>query len=339
VTGRSPDRAVRWLLQVLWLLPLLVLPHAGVTHEIRPAYLEILEADNGSVVVTWRKPVAGETALSIRPELSSGWLEQEPVERDLQAESLTLRWQIAAPHAPLAGQTLRIAGLEHTITDVFFRFRFAGGRESSGLIKAAHPSVRIDSSRAARQGRGDYFLLGVEHIATGFDHLLYLFALLLLVDGLPRLIATVSAFTFAHSITLACAALGLVRLKPAPVEATIALSIAYVAVELVRRQRGQPGPAAARPWLVALGFGLLHGFGFASALRDVGLPDGRVASALFAFNLGIEAGQILFVSVVFKLLWLMERMAPAADRTARQLLPHAIGGIAAYWLIERILAF
>lgn len=323
---------------VLWLFLLFCAGTVGA-HEIRPAYVEIIEAADSGVTVTWRKPVAGETALSIQPRLSSGWLDGEPLQRDLQPDSLTLRWQIPAPHAPLAGQTLRIVGLEHTITDVFLHIRFRDGRETSGLIKAAHPSWVIDATRAGSRGKAQYFLLGVEHIATGFDHLLYLFALLLLVDGLPRLIATVSAFTFAHSITLACAALGIVKLRPAPVEATIALSIVYVAVELVRRHRGQPGPAAARPWLVALGFGLLHGFGFASALRDIGLPDGRVASALFAFNIGIEAGQIFFVSVVFKLLWWMQRMTPRADRVARQLLPHAIGGIASYWLIERILAF
>lgn len=323
------------LVPVFFLLGL----QAAFAHEIRPAYVEILESPEGDVSVSWRKPVAGETALSIRPSLSSGWLEAEPLERHLEPEALTLRWRIAAPHAQLAGQTLRIVGLEHTITDVFFRFRFADGRESSGLIKAAHPAMRIDASRAARQGRGDYFLLGVEHIATGFDHLLYLFALLLLIDSLPRLIATISAFTLAHSITLACAALGIVQLRPAAVEATIALSIAYVAAELVRHRQGKTSPAATRPWLVALGFGLLHGFGFASALREVGLPDGRVASTLFAFNLGIEAGQILFVSVVFKLLWLTRWLTPRADRIARQLLPHAIGGIAAYWLIERLITF
>lgn len=327
------------LLPALLCVPALLLLclQAAIAHEIRPAYVEILESQDGNIAVTWRKPVAGETALSIQPSLSAGWLAADPVERTLEPDALTLRWRIAPPHMPLAGQTLRIVGLENTITDVFFRLRFADGRESSGLIKAAHPSTVIDPLRAANQGRGAYFLLGVEHIATGFDHLLYLFALLLLVDGLPRLIATVSAFTLAHSITLACAALGVVQLRPAAVEATIALSIAYVAVELVQQRQGKAGTASARPWLVALGFGLLHGFGFASALREIGLPDGRVASTLFAFNLGIEAGQILFVSVVFKLLWLVQRMTPRADRIARQLLPHAIGGIAAYWFIERII--
>lgn len=318
---------------------LLLCLQAALAHEIRPAYVEILESRDGSVSVTWRKPVAGETALSIQPSLSSGWLDVDPIERNLEPDALTLRWRVASPHAPLAGQTLRIVGLEHTITDVFYRFRFADGREGSGLIKAAHPTTVIDETRAGSHGIGDYFTLGVEHIATGFDHLLYLFALLLLVDSLPRLLATVSAFTLAHSITLACAALGIVRLRPAPIEATIALSIMYVAVELVRRREGRAGPAAERPWLVALGFGLLHGFGFASALREIGLPDGRVASALFAFNLGIEAGQLVFVSSVFALLVLLRRMTPRLDVRARQILPHAIGGIAAYWLVERIIAF
>jgi hypothetical protein len=327
------------LRQSLWLVFLALGATAAFGHEIRPAAVEILEADDGGVSITWRKPVAGETALAIQPELSSGWLVPDHAERQLGPEALTLRWRIAAPHEPLAGQTLRIVGLEHTITDVFLHVRFQDGRETSGLIKAAHPALVIDAARAGDRGIAEYFTLGVEHIASGYDHLLYLFALLLLVGSLPRLIATVSAFTVAHSITLACAALGLVRLSPAPVEATIALSIAYVAAELVRQRQGKPGAATARPWLVALGFGLLHGFGFASALREIGLPDGRVASALFAFNLGIEAGQLVFVTVVFALLAALRRLAPRFDGQARLALPQVIGGIACWWLIERITAF
>ena len=327
----------RWRIAALALLLL----GARVTgaHEIRPAYLEILEQPGGAVQVTWRKPVAGESALAIQPSLSSGWLDTDATARSLGPDALTLVWQVAPPHARLAGQQIRILGLDRTITDVFLRIRFADGREVESLIKAAHPTYTIDAARAGQHGTADYLRLGVTHIATGFDHLLYLFALLLLIDRLPQLVATVSAFTLAHSITLACAALGLVHLRAAPVEASIALSIAYVAAELVRRQRGQAGVLQGRPWAVALAFGLLHGFGFAGALRDIGLPPGRVAGALFAFNVGIELGQLVFVTVVFALLALLRRAAPALDAMARRALPLCIGTIAAFWLIQRVAAF
>jgi hypothetical protein len=318
---------------------LLLAGRVTCAHEIRPAYLEILEAGTGEVRITWRKPVAGESALAIRPALSSGWLDGEPAVRTLGPDTLTLAWRIAPPHAALTGQQVRILGLDRTITDVFLRIRFAEGRETQSLIKAARPEYTIDAARAGNRGIAEYLLLGIEHIATGFDHLLYLFALLLLINRLPQLIATVSAFTLAHSITLACAALGLVRLRPAPVEAAIGLSIAYVAAELVQRQRGHAGLLRERPWLIALGFGLLHGFGFAGALREIGLPDGRVAGALFAFNLGIEAGQLVFVTTVFALLALLARGAPRLDAAARRVAPVCIGSIAAFWVIQRVAAF
>jgi hypothetical protein len=327
----------RWRALTFGLL-LLVARVAGA-HEIRPAYLEILEQPDGSVQVTWRKPVAGESALAIQPWLSAGWLDTEPTARTLGPDSLTLVWQVKSPHAPLAGQQVRILGLDRTITDVFLRIRYADGRDTDALIKAARPEYTVDAARAGTHGTVEYLRLGITHIATGFDHLLYLFALLLLIDRLPQLIATVSAFTLAHSITLACAALNLVHLRAAPVEASIALSIAYVAAELVRRQRGQAGLLQGRPWIVALGFGLLHGFGFAGALRDIGLPPGGVASALLAFNVGIELGQLAFVTIVFVLLGLLRRAAPTLDAALRRALPLCIGSIAAFWLIQRITTF
>jgi hypothetical protein len=327
------------LLRALCIALLLLAGRVAGAHEIRPAYLEISEDTAGAVRIIWRKPVAGESALAIAPSLSSGWLEAPPSERTLEPDTLTLVWRIAPPHAALTGQQVRILGLDRTITDVFLRIGFADGRETQSLIKAAQPHYTIDAARAGNRGVAQYLLLGVEHIATGFDHLLYLFALLLLISRLPQLIATVSAFTLAHSITLACAALGIVRLRSAPVEAAISLSIAYVAAELLQRQRGRAGVLRERPWLIALGFGLLHGFGFAGALREIGLPDGRVAGALFAFNLGIEAGQLVFVTTVFALLALLARAAPRLDAAARRVAPLCIGSIAAFWLIQRVAAF
>ena len=180
---------------------------------------------------------------------------------------------------------------------------------------------------------GAYFRLGVEHIWTGYDHLLYLVGLMLLVGNLRALLGVITAFTAAHSLTLAPSVLGIVRLQPAPVEAAIALSILFVAVELRRGQLGKPGYAHAHPWVVAFAFGLLHGFGFAGALRSIGLPDGAIAAPLLLFNLGIEAGQIVFVTAVAALFWLLVRRAPAAAPALQRALPVVIGSLAAWWLI------
>jgi hypothetical protein len=182
---------------------------------------------------------------------------------------------------------------------------------------------------------GAYFGLGVEHIWTGYDHLLYLIGLMLLVGNLRSLLGVITAFTAAHSLTLAASVLGIVRLQPAPVEAAIALSILFVAVELRRGQLGKPGFAHAHPWVVAFAFGLLHGFGFAGALRSIGLPDGAVAAPLLLFNLGIEAGQCLFVAGLAALFWLLVRQLPSARMALHRGLPVVIGSLAAWWLIER----
>ena len=180
-----------------------------------------------------------------------------------------------------------------------------------------------------------YTLLGIEHILSGVDHLLFVLGLLLLATGLWSLLKTITAFTLAHSITLAAAALGLVELPSRPVEAAIALSIMFVAVEVVRRQQGASDFAMGRPWLVAFGFGLLHGFGFAGALAEIGLPRDQIPVALLFFNVGVELGQLMFVAVVLAMGWMVRRMGIAWPRWATFVPAYGIGTIAAFWLLER----
>jgi hydrogenase/urease accessory protein HupE len=186
-----------------------------------------------------------------------------------------------------------------------------------------------------------YTRLGIEHILTGFDHLLFVLALVLLVRGTRRLLWTVTAFTLAHSITLALATLGVIRVPGPPVEATIALSIVFVASEIVQQARGREGLAARKPWLVAFSFGLLHGLGFAGALAEVGLPQNAIPLALLFFNLGVEIGQLLFIAAVLLLARLAQRLAAGRIDPARASLvaAYAIGGMASYWVIERVSAF
>jgi hydrogenase/urease accessory protein HupE len=196
---------------------------------------------------------------------------------------------------------------------------------------------------------GTYLALGVEHILLGIDHLLFVLALLFLVGNWPRLIGTVTAFTLAHSLTLAAATLGWIRLPTAPVEAVIALSIVFVAVEILHARRGRAGLAARLPWVVAFVFGLLHGLGFASALRDIGLPEHAVPLALACFNVGVELGQLLFIGGVFGLLWLLRLLVvrPVAgatgpwQRAERFSVPTAyvVGTVAMFWVFERTYSF
>ena len=180
-----------------------------------------------------------------------------------------------------------------------------------------------------------YVVLGIEHILLGIDHLLFVLGLLLLVRGPWMLVKTVTAFTLAHSITLALATLGIVNVPARPVDAAIALSIAFLAAEILHARRGRLGLAARKPWLVAFVFGLLHGLGFAGALTQLGLPPGEVPLALLFFNVGVEIGQLLFVGLVLALIWALRELQVRWPRWAEPLPAYAIGTLAAFWFMER----
>jgi hydrogenase/urease accessory protein HupE len=192
-----------------------------------------------------------------------------------------------------------------------------------------------DSAGVART----YLTLGVEHILAGVDHLLFVLALVLIVSNRRRLLVTITAFTVAHSLTLAAATLGVVRVPQAPVEAVIALSIVFVAAEIIHGIQGQPGLTARAPWVVAFVFGLLHGLGFAGALAEVGLPSRAIPLALLFFNVGVELGQIIFVAAVWAILALVARASVPRHAWVRALPPYAIGAVAMFWVFERVLAF
>jgi hydrogenase/urease accessory protein HupE len=184
-----------------------------------------------------------------------------------------------------------------------------------------------------------YLKLGVEHILFGIDHLLFVLALLLVTRGTFRLVKTVTAFTVAHSITLGMATLGFVQMPTKPVEAVIALSIVFVAAQIVRTQQGQEGITARAPWVVAFTFGLLHGFGFAGALSEVGLPPGHIPLALLFFNVGVEVGQLLFVAAAMTFMALLRRVRINVPRWVELAPAYAIGSVAMFWVMQRIAAF
>jgi hypothetical protein len=305
--------------------------------ELRPAYLEAREQAAGEFSILWKTPMQGQLRLALTPQWSGATLDLTPiVTRTTQSAAAVQTWRVRAIE-PLRGQTLRIVGLEGTTTDVLARFEFADGSTWIKRLTPAEPAAAIPRESSTWSVAGEYLELGVEHILLGTDHLLFVLSLLLLCVGVWRLIKTVTAFTIAHSITLALATLGFVRVPPAPVEAVIALSIAFVAMEIIRTRQGRPGISAQAPWLVAFVFGLLHGLGFAGALSEVGLPHGHIPVALLFFNLGVEGGQLLFVAVVLAALALVRRVP--APRALSLVPPYAIGTIAMFWVIQRLAAF
>jgi hypothetical protein len=323
----------------LYALVLLLASLTVRAHEIRPAYLEIREGADQSIYVLWKQPTVGNRRLPIRPLLSSGWLDENTASMTRGEAHLILRWTVLPPHAPLAGQRLTIKGLDRTMTDAFVRIVQADGVELTRLVRPHEPELTIPSADKPSIPVADYVQLGVLHIWTGVDHLLYVLGLLLLVRQRAALIKTITAFTVAHSITLAAASLGLVIVPQAPVEALIALSIVYVAVELVYLRRGRPGLTCRFPWIVAFAFGLLHGIGFAGALGEVGLPRGDIPLALLCFNAGIEIGQVAFVAVALTAVRPIVTVAPRAAALVLRSVPHLIGSLAAFWFIERTLSF
>jgi hydrogenase/urease accessory protein HupE len=291
----------------------------------------------GEFSVLWKTPMRGDMRLALDPVFSGPAEALTRVTTRLTGSAAVQTWRIRAER--LRGQTLRIVGLETTLTDALVRMAFADGSTWVQRLTPQQPATVIPVRPGAWEIAGTYLGLGVEHILTGIDHLLFVLALLILTTGTWRLLKTVTAFTVAHSITLGLATLGIVHVPSKPVEAVIALSIVFVAAEILHTRRGRIGLAARMPWMVAFTFGLLHGFGFARALSEVGLPAGQIPVALLFFNLGVEAGQVLFIAAVLVLVAGAKRVRIAWPRWAELVPPYAIGSVAMFWVVQRIAAF
>jgi hydrogenase/urease accessory protein HupE len=248
------------------------------------------------------------------------------------------RWTIERPGG-LVGARIEIVGRAVGVTDVLARVERLDGTSQVASLPAGHAAFTVQPSPGLAQTARTYLALGVEHILGGLDHLLFVLGLLLIVGGFRRIALTITAFTVAHSITLAAATLGVVHVPQPPVEAAIALSIVFVAVEIVRGLRGERGLTARAPWLVAFTFGLLHGFGFAGALAEIGLPQRAIPLALFAFNIGVEIGQLLFVGAVLAVAAAGMRLRPRMPSWSAWIPPYVIGTVAMFWVAERVAAF
>ena len=305
----------------------------SAAHEVRPSYLELRETAPGEFSVLWKTPMQGDARLALEAQIV-GSETTSPIVTRVAPGAAIQTWTVRAPR--LRGQTLHVDGLEGTMTDALVRIEFADGSGWTERLTPQRPAAIVPARESAFAVAGTYLWLGVEHILAGIDHLLFVLGLLLLARERWRLLWTVTAFTAAHSITLALATLGLVNVPQSPVEAVIALSIAFVAVEIVRARQGNPGIAARSPWIAAFAFGLLHGFGFAGALSEVGLPPGQIPLALLFFNVGVEAGQLAFIAAVLGTAWMVRDLR---TRALELVPPYAIGSVAMLWVFQRVAAF
>jgi hypothetical protein len=317
---------------------LAVLAHApgAWAHESRPAYLEITETAAGRYDVLWRTPVLSGMRLPVVLQLPDDVRNvTEPAVHEL-SDSLVERRVITAGGDGLAGQRVEFAGLQATITDVFVRVRLRDGRETTTLVHPSQPWLEIAASRGTLAAAGVYLAYGVQHILLGVDHLLFVLGLLLLVKDRWMLVKTISAFTVAHSITLAIATLGYASAPAAPLNAAIALSILFLGPEIVRAWRGETSLTIRHPWMVAFAFGLLHGFGFASGLTTMGLPRTEIPLALLMFNVGVEVGQLLFVILVLLLERAFRVLEVRWPRWVEAAPAYTVGSLGAYWTIQRV---
>ena len=307
--------------------------------EIRPGYLELNSTAGDIYSVKWKVPMKGDMVLSLTPVLPDICNERTPPSSMQSAGAMITRWSLTCPGG-IFGQRIRIEGLENTMTDVLVRLVHQDGFTQMMRLTSGETEFEVAAEPSNLDVITVYTALGIEHILIGVDHLLFVFALLLIVNGLRRLVGTITAFTLAHSITLAAATLGFIHVPQAPVEAVIALSILFLATEIIHNMQGRPGLAKRYPWLVAFIFGLLHGFGFAGALAEIGLPEQSIPLALLFFNVGVELGQLLFVAAVVAAGWLLGKLVrQPSNRGGELVASYLIGGTAAFWVIERTYSF
>jgi hydrogenase/urease accessory protein HupE len=321
---------------LLWitLLALVALAGPAKADELRPGYLEIMQVDARVWHVRLKAPVKGGLAANVTPAMPGFCKGGAPVRR-LDQGSLYSDWRYDCAR-PLVGAQVGLSGLDRTVTDALVRIAPLGRPVQAARLTATSPMTEVAARAGSAQVAGTYFVLGIEHILSGYDHLLFVLSLVLLLGGGWIVARTVTAFSIAHSITLAGATLGFLGVSQRPVEICIALSIVFLAVEVVKRDPAHPRLSERIPWVVAFLFGLLHGFGFAGALAEIGMPEGEVPVALLTFNLGVEAGQLAIVVAALAVLALIGRASVPALAMFRRVAAYPIGSIAAFWMIARM---
>ena len=319
-------------------------PTALEAHEVRPGYLEMTEVSAGRFDVLWKQPVlpSGDPTVAMRLPLEPRFPSQcseagRRVHELTDASVLIERWVMHCPGG-LLGAEVEIDGLPRTLTDVLLRVSLHEGPTLDRLLRPEAPRVTLSHQAPGSAGVPAYLRLGIEHLLFGFDHILFVVGLMFFVRRPRQLVQVVTAFTVAHSITLALSSLGVLTLSQRPVEATIALSILFLAVELARGAARQRSLMARWPWALAFGFGLLHGFGFAGALSEIGLPENARAMALLLFNVGVEIGQLMVVAVLLVSLRLLTWSRVRLPGVAAQVPVYLMGVVSAYWFVDRVVS-
>ncbi len=307
--------------------------------EFRPALLEIEETRPGWYAVIWKVPLVNGQRLALSPRFPAHLERMGPAAtRTLQGSSVEQStWTSRA--GSLVGHRIEIEGLTSLPIDVIVQIDLADGAEHSAILRPTTPTFVIPERATRSRVAGSYWKIGTIHILEGYDHLLFVVALMLIIPSLRLLLETITAFTVAHSISLALATLGVVNLPGAPTEAVIALSILFLAVEIVHDHEGRITLTEQFPWVVALLFGLVHGLGFAGALAQVGLPEQNIPLALLMFNVGVETGQVLFVCAMLALIASIKRAPIPWPAGSWRLAPYTIGSVAAFWTITRVGSF
>jgi hydrogenase/urease accessory protein HupE len=334
------SRRSRWLVAIAILL---ASPASSRADEFRPGYLQLTQIDHDAYDVLWKIPAINElTTLKVKPQFPDGTVTVRDV-RSTYARGMTVqRWRIRVPEG-LGGKAIVFSQLSETRIDVLARLVRLDGTVQLERILPVDARFVVRSTPGQLEVVRTYTVLGIEHILSGFDHLLYVLAMLMLVTGWRRILLTMTAFTATHSLTLTAATLGWVNVPQPPVEVCIALSILFVAREIVQAHRGRAGLTARWPWAVSFTFGLMHGLGFAGALAQVGLPAGAIPTALLFFNVGVELGQLLFVASVLALIAGGQTLAQSFQWRQPDWVwrvgPYAIGGLASFWLVQRVTGF
>ncbi len=318
------------LKSVFFFLAALCFFAAAQAHEVRPAYLQVTEIAQGEFDVVWKQPVLDGRRLKIKPIFPKECAEVGA--RNIRNNGATAN-EIFKVTCPLKTGIISLEGLERTLTDAFIRIDYLDGSQNSAVIKPSAP--RFDLGLENNSPASDYIKIGVDHIIYGWDHLLFVIGLVMLVSR-RQIIGVATAFTLAHSLTLVLAALGYLSLPTRPVEILIAMSIVLLAIEVIRKSRGGSSIATRKPYLISFVIGLIHGCGFASALSDIGLPKGTELLALLLFNLGVELGQIAIIVLLLVLLWLATKAFKDSRKPIEIGSAYLLGTIAMFWTVQRL---
>ena len=310
-------------------LSFLCLALNAVAHEVRPAFLRAAETAAGEFKIVWKQPVLSGRRLRITPTFPPECTQTEP-RLDRTGDTVSEHFSVSCD---LRQGTLSLPGLEQTLTDAFVEITYLDEETRTALLKPSNPILNLSGPKASPAG--EYLRIGVEHIIFGWDHLLFVIGLTLLVGG-RRVWGVATAFTLAHSLTLAATALGGITLPSRPVEILIAGSIVLLGVEIMRKQKGNLTLGARRPYLIAFAVGLIHGFGFAGALADIGLPQGTELLALLLFNIGVELGQFAIIALALLALWSLAKAGKNWRKSAETLAVYSFATIAMFWVFQRV---